>query len=77
MASRADSTPTLATISVPSIVLVGKEDAITPVADSESMARALPDARLAVLPGAGHLSPVEQPDAVANHLVEWLRAAAT
>jgi 3-oxoadipate enol-lactonase len=72
MASRADSTATLATIRVPTLVLVGKDDAITPVADSESMARLLPRARLAVLPDAGHLAPLEQPDAVAAELRAWL-----
>ena len=41
----------------------GAEDAITPVADSEAMARTIPGARLGVIPRAGHLSNLEQPAA--------------
>jgi pimeloyl-ACP methyl ester carboxylesterase len=75
MASRADSTATLPTIRVPTLVLVGKDDAITPVRDAEAMASAVAGATLVVVEGAGHLAPLEQPDAVAEHLVRWLRRA--
>lgn len=73
---RQDSRPTLATIAVPTLVLVGEEDALTPPADSEAMAAALPDARLVRIPGAGHLLPLERPGAVAGELVGFLREAA-
>ena len=72
MASRADSTATLATIRVPVLVLVGQDDAITPVKDSEQMAHAIPGATLAVVSGAGHLAPLEKPDEVVSHLSRWL-----
>ncbi|HXV34982.1 MAG TPA: alpha/beta fold hydrolase [Gaiellaceae bacterium] len=70
---RVDSRPTLATIDVPVLVLVGEEDRLTPPADAEAMAAGLSAARLARIPGAGHLAPVERPDAVAGELVAFLR----
>jgi 3-oxoadipate enol-lactonase len=62
---RVDSRPTLATIDVPVLVLVGEEDRLTPPADSEAMVAALPDARLTRIARAGHLAPLEQPELVA------------
>jgi pimeloyl-ACP methyl ester carboxylesterase len=56
---RPDSTPLLSSIGCPTTVVAGEEDAIIPLADHESLARAIPDARLLVLPGVGHLSNVE------------------
>jgi pimeloyl-ACP methyl ester carboxylesterase len=70
---RADSRPTLPTIDVPVLVLVGEEDRITPAADSQAMVAALPDARFSRIAGAGHLAPLEQPDAVARELVGFLQ----
>lgn len=61
---RTDSRPTLPTIAVPTLVLVGEQDALTPPADAQALAAAIPGARLAVIPGAGHLSPLENPRAV-------------
>jgi 3-oxoadipate enol-lactonase len=63
MRDRPDSRPTLTTITVPTLVIVGDEDAITPAADSEALAEAIPGARLVVIPGAGHMSPMEAPRA--------------
>jgi pimeloyl-ACP methyl ester carboxylesterase len=64
LAARADSRPTLADVRVPTLVLVGAEDVLTPPAESEAMAAAIPGARLEVVPRAGHLANLEQPDAV-------------
>jgi len=61
---RADSTPTLSTITVPTVVIVGEADAITPPADAAGMAAQIPGAQLVVIPRAGHLSPMENPHAV-------------
>lgn len=64
LAERPDSTDTLATIKVPTLVIVGAEDKITPIQDAEYMLQRLErKAPLAVIPRAGHLSPLENPDA--------------
>lgn len=69
---RVDSRPVLPTIDVPVLVLVGEEDRLTPPADSEAMVAALPNARFSRIAGAGHLTPLEQPDVVAAELVDLL-----
>jgi len=69
---RADSRPTLATIACPTLVLVGDGDQLTPPALSQDMAAAIPGARLVVIPGCGHLSTLERPEAVNQALVEWM-----
>jgi pimeloyl-ACP methyl ester carboxylesterase len=73
---RQDSRPTLATITVPTLVLVGEADAITPPADGAAMASAIDGAGLVVIPGAGHLSPLENPRAVNAALRTFLRGIA-
>lgn len=70
---RPDSTPVLPTISVPTTIIVGEADAITPPTDAHAMADAIPGAHLVIIAGAGHMSPTEQPAAVAAALVGWLR----
>ncbi len=60
MATRPDSTELLPKIDVPALVVVGAEDTITPPIDAERMARALPNATLVSIPGAGHLSNYEK-----------------
>jgi 3-oxoadipate enol-lactonase len=72
MLARPDSTPTLATITVPTLVIVGEHDALTPPDVAESMHRAIPDSRLERLPRAGHLSSVERPAAFTGLLAEFL-----
>lgn len=72
LAARADSRPTLADVSVPTLVLVGAEDVLTPPAESEAMASAIPGARLEVVPRAGHLANIEQPEAVNAALLRFL-----
>jgi 3-oxoadipate enol-lactonase len=62
MARRPDSTPTLATIACPTLVLVGAHDAMTPPAESEKMAKAVKGAKLVKVPDAGHLSNMENPE---------------
>lgn len=61
MAARPDSFEVLRATRVPTLVVVGEEDGLTPVADSEAIVEAMTDARLVVLPRAGHLSAVESP----------------
>ncbi len=62
MAARPDSRPILPEIDVPTIVVVGSEDAITPPANAEALAGAI-GADLRVIEGAGHISNLEAPDA--------------
>jgi pimeloyl-ACP methyl ester carboxylesterase len=68
MAVRPDSTPVLGGLAVPAAVLVGEEDELSPPPVAQAMAAALPDAVLTVIPGAGHLSPLEAPQQVAAAL---------
>jgi len=60
MAERDDQTELLAKVAVPSLILVGAEDAITPVADSEKMHQAIAGSRLVVIENAGHVSNLER-----------------
>jgi pimeloyl-ACP methyl ester carboxylesterase len=70
--ARPDSRPDLPRIGVPTLVACGAEDALTPPALSEEMAAAIPGARLALLPGCGHLPPMEDPQATSALLRAWL-----
>jgi len=72
MKARPDSTPDLAAISVPTLVIVGEEDGVSPPDSARAMAGAVPGARLAVIPGVGHLSNVEAPDAFNRELAAFL-----
>ena len=72
MAARPDSFETLRSVSVPSLVIVGDEDELSPPAEAEAMAEALPDARLARVPAAGHMSSMEAPEAFNAALLEFL-----
>lgn len=63
MRDRPDSTPLLAGIDVPTLVVVGEEDAITPVKEARAMHQAIRASRLEIIPSAGHLSNVERPAA--------------
>jgi pimeloyl-ACP methyl ester carboxylesterase len=63
MAARPDSSGTLRTVAVPTLVVRGDEDELSTAADADAMVAALPDARLEVLAGSGHLSAMEVPDA--------------
>jgi pimeloyl-ACP methyl ester carboxylesterase len=70
---RPDSRPTLAVISCPTLVLTGDEDNTIPNSLSVEMAGGIPGAKLTVIPQCGHLPQLEQPQAVADALVGWLR----
>jgi pimeloyl-ACP methyl ester carboxylesterase len=72
---RSDSRPLLASISVPTLVLVGAEDVITPPSLAEEMARGITGATLVVVQGSGHLPTLEQPEAVTEALRSLLRRA--
>jgi pimeloyl-ACP methyl ester carboxylesterase len=62
IAERPDSTDLLPRMTIPALVIVGKDDVLTPVADAERMAKGIAGAELVIIPDAGHLSNLEQPD---------------
>jgi pimeloyl-ACP methyl ester carboxylesterase len=72
LAARADSSSTLREIRVPTLVVCGEEDVLTPVAESEAIAKAVSGSRLAVVPRAGHLSNLEDPAAYTAALAAFL-----
>ncbi len=69
---RAGVSDQLERIGVSTLVIVGQEDVPTPVREAERIARGIPDAQLEVIPRAGHVCTVEQPDAVNEVLVRFL-----
>jgi pimeloyl-ACP methyl ester carboxylesterase len=70
--NRPDSRPGLAAIGCPTLVLVGDSDEPTPPELAREMTAAIPGAKLVVVPDCGHLSTLEQPQAVTKALVEWM-----
>ncbi|MGL4812193.1 MAG: alpha/beta fold hydrolase [Beijerinckiaceae bacterium] len=70
--SRDDYRPLLPAIAVPTLVVVGAEDQITPVAHAEEMAKAIAGAVQVTIPDCGHLSTLEQPDVVNAAMARWL-----
>ena len=71
--SRPDARPLLPAIEVPTLVLVGAEDQITPPERAREMVAALPNGRLVVVPQCGHLSTLERPDEVNAALRQWMK----
>ena len=69
---RADSRPHLAAIKVPTLVLCGRQDTMTPLAHHGEMAEAIPNARLAIVEDSGHLTTMERPQAVTALLRDWM-----
>ena len=72
--SRPDSRPLLGSIRCPTLVLVGDGDAATPVELNKEIADGIAGAKLSVVPDSGHLSALEQPEAVNAALSAWLGA---
>jgi pimeloyl-ACP methyl ester carboxylesterase len=74
MAARPDSLAALAEVRAPALVLHGEEDEIVTVDEARAMAEALPNAELLMIPGAGHLSAVEQPQLFNDAVAEFALA---
>ena len=72
MAQRHDSTNLLQDITCSTLILVGEQDAITPPATAQDYASKIPNAQFAVIPRAGHLSNVEQPEAYLEQMRRFL-----
>ncbi|VTS04038.1 alpha/beta fold hydrolase [Tuwongella immobilis] len=71
---RIDSTPSLGQITVPTLVVVGSEDAITPPANAEKLAAGIPNATLMTIPKVGHLSHLENPAAFNAIVADFLQS---
>jgi len=72
MAVRPDSVADLKTINVPTLVMVGAEDTLTPLSEAESMQRNIAGSRLQVIPRAGHYAVFEQHEAAGNAIRGFL-----
>ena len=72
LVDRPDAEEGLRRARCPVLLIVGADDEWSPVAQHEGMQRIAPHARLEVIPGAGHFAPVEEPDLVADLLVDFL-----
>lgn len=72
MAARQDQIDLLSQIMVPTLILVGREDAITPVKDSELMHRAIEGSQLEIIDNAGHVSNLEQPERFNQALLNFV-----
>ena len=73
MLARPDSQADLERVHVPTLVACGRNDPVTPVQDHEAIAVRINGARLAIVERCGHLSTLEQPDAVTRVLARWLQ----
>jgi pimeloyl-ACP methyl ester carboxylesterase len=73
MAARPDSFEVLRATDVPALVVVGEQDALSPVRQAQELADALPQGRLAVVQEAGHLSAVEDPEAFGAVVTGFLK----
>ena len=70
--TRPDSTPQLSTIHVPTLIVVGEEDTVTPRAAAEDMQRGIAGSELVAIPAAGHLTNLEQPTAFDGAVAQFL-----
>jgi len=69
---RPDSTPGLAAITAPVLVVAGEDDKIAPPDEMRALAAAIPGAQFVAIPAAGHLAPLEQPLATSRALADFL-----
>lgn len=74
LVARPDAGAVLRAIDCPTLVLCGRQDAWSPVAQHEEIAAITPGARLVAIDDCGHMSTMEQPERVANAMLDWLRA---
>ena len=73
LVNRPDARPLLSTISCPTLVLVGRQDQWSPLAQHEEIATLIQDARLVVIEDSGHMTTLEQPAAVTSALVDFVK----
>jgi len=73
LAARTDTTASLSRIALPTLIIVGDEDSLTPPAASRAMHERIPGSTLRLIPGAGHMSNLENPGAFNDALAEFLK----
>ena len=76
MLARPDSTPTLGTIDVPALILVGAEDTLTPPNEAQAMHQRIRGSRLEILEQSGHICNLEQPAAFSHVMSEFVEGVA-
>jgi len=74
MRDRADSTPDLPQLNVPTLVIHGEEDQLIPHAEATAMAAAIPEAELMIIPGAGHMPNLEKPEIFNDAVRDFLES---
>jgi pimeloyl-ACP methyl ester carboxylesterase len=72
--NRPDATPVLPSIRCPTLVLCGREDGWSPVAQHQDIASRIPGSKLEIIERCGHMAPMERPDEVTAALDEWFAA---
>jgi pimeloyl-ACP methyl ester carboxylesterase len=73
MKDRSDSTEILTGFNIPTLIIHGSDDQLVPLAEAESMAKAIPNSKFQVIPNAGHLPNMEQPDQFNNIMSTFLK----
>jgi len=72
LAGRTDTTSFLSKVKIPTLIIVGESDALTPVSLSEEMRAQIPGSEMHIIGNAGHLSNLENPDEFNKHLLNFL-----
>lgn len=73
MLSRTDTTKFLSKINIPTLIVVGENDALTPPAVMKLLNESIPNSRFEIIYGSGHMTPIEKPDAVNEAIRSFLR----
>ncbi len=73
LASRTDTTSAISSVTVPTLIMVGEHDALTPPAASQAMNEKIPNSELHIIPNSAHMSNMENPEEFNKHLVAFLQ----
>ena len=73
MISRTDTTPVLSKITIPTLIIVGEQDALTPPAIMKEMYHKIKNSDFVDVSQAGHMTPIEQPEIVTKAMLDFLR----
>jgi 3-oxoadipate enol-lactonase len=73
LAARTDTTASLTSVRIPTLIMVGEHDAITPPEASQAMHERIAGSQMQIIPNAAHMSPMENPEVVNHYLLEFLK----